>query len=212
MAKKIIRTLTVYPNPFLHVDDQGRPIAAVPYPPRSQNDIASSKRFIGMTMHHEIVETAPDGSAQQNMQETWFEPTGEPVSFPIGPRDANVSAYIRQCIRSNELIAANEVTSKAVGEKKFVEPIEALKAWHETAKKHLKKQSHEDHGDEIHDALAEFDFFANKKKAKEALEAEEKAAKEKEAEDKKAQAEADAEAKAKAQRDAENAKKGQAGK
>lgn len=147
--------LKVLPNPFLHVDAKGRPCAIVSYEPTDQNDYMSSKRFVGMTMKHVVAFKAKPNSGQQDMQETWYEPTGEVTEL-------DDSAYYRAALRAGELIAADAFTSKIAGDKKFIEPKERLAAEHVKARLALEDLAHEDHTDEIHRSLAKFDFFANK--------------------------------------------------
>ena len=141
------RTLRVYPNPYLHVDAEGRPCAIVPYEPANGNDVAMSKRFVGMTMKHAITFTAPRDakgnipSGQQDVQSTWFEPTSdEPVELPD-------TAYYRAAIRAGELIPADEATNLTTS-KKHVEASKVLADHRDAAAKKFALEQHEHHTDE----------------------------------------------------------------
>jgi len=154
-----LRTLLVYPNPYLHIDAAGRPCAIVPYETKHRNDVHSSKRFVGMALKVAAGDKATT-SAQQDMQETSFEVLGDdPVTVEDTP-------YYAKCLRDGELIAADLKTSRRAGQMKFIEPGQALAAEKAKAQKALKDLAHEDHDDEIHAALAAHAFGPMKGSAK----------------------------------------------
>lgn len=196
-------TLKVYPNPYLHIDGKGRPTAFVPRAPEHQNDVGPTHRAIGATLQHRITFRAPRNSkgiyttGQQDTQESWFEHDDEPTIVDGDPSSI-AGAYYRRAIMSGELIVADEASAKLVG-KSWVEPSKVLGAYKAIAQKKLRDLDHQEHTDEIHEALADHAFGpmegveARRAKLKDAAaEAEKKAAEEakKTAEDAKKAAEA----------------------
>lgn len=200
------RTLRVFPNPYLHVDAEGRPVAVVPVEPTNQNDVGGG--YVGATLKFVKTFIAPKSNhpnvrmPQQDMQETWFEFDDEPVTVPD-------TIYYRRAIMSGELISADEKTSRTMCRPKHVEPSVVLGASKERARKALKDLAHEEHTDEIHAKLGEH-LFGPMEGAKERRDAAAKAAKDAEekakAEAEKAKADADAAAK-KAKADSDAAEK-----
>ena len=138
------RTLRVYPNPYLHIDADGRPVAALPIEPAHNND--TGHRRVGMVLKHALISKADRLSPQQDMQETWFEPADElPVTVPE-------TAYYQAAIRDGSVIPADEATSRA-SSKPHVDPAIALAKQRDLAVERLKDQAHEHHDDRMVAAL-----------------------------------------------------------
>lgn len=143
------RTLSVYANPYSHVDEQGRPQGALPWDPQGHNP---GRGWVGA--HLEAVQTkaatsvvikgvAYETEAAEHARTLVFD--HEPTTLPETP-------YYLAALRRGELFAADEATAKMAG-LKFVDPETALAAAKADAITRWKQQAHEYHGGDIPEAL-----------------------------------------------------------
>lgn len=111
------RTLSVVANPWLHIDVQGRPCAACPMdvPP-------GRKAFVGARVSPELTKILKKGNplaGQDHVQDTVWE-------FDLSPQTVPDTPYYRHCLRTGEILPADEKAAQAAGHAKFVKPDVAL--------------------------------------------------------------------------------------
>lgn len=103
------RHLRVYPNPYKHVDEQGRPNFAVACEPVG-NGVTSfdDRSWIGATLTATPVAVFAPGDARSSIHDhAW--------TFSDDPVVVTASDYHKRAIRAGELIAADETTAKDAG-------------------------------------------------------------------------------------------------
>lgn len=149
-----IRKINVWPNPFGHVDAEGRPCGLLPVEPvGSVSNPSDSLRFVGAQLRAKVLVKAPPGSRQQSVQDTTVEYADEPTAL-------HLTDYYRDALRRREIIPADEATAK-LAKVPFLEPAKffvtarAEKLTHQ--KDVLLHDDHED-DDEIHTPLESFHF------------------------------------------------------
>jgi septal ring factor EnvC (AmiA/AmiB activator) len=161
----------VHPNPYHHIDHEGRPSAICPWDPVDHNP---DRGFVGARIGHVVLEQYEPGDARGEMlQANHVVYDDEPVRLPA-------SAYYLNAIRRGELIAADFATAKMANtnaiEDNFVEPSAALEAAKDAALGQLKILAHEEHDDDFTKPLLAHSFgpmkdaIERRKKAKEAIE------------------------------------------
>jgi hypothetical protein len=119
--------ISVVPNPYLHLDDEGNPSHVVAVDP----SVNSNRAFVGATLSNaQVVDRVKVGELLSARQYNTWEFTKEPVQLMLTP-------YYLACIKNGELIPADEATAKVSGKK--LEPIgdvltlasyEAAKDWY----------------------------------------------------------------------------------
>jgi hypothetical protein len=118
-------TVRVYPNPYVHLDHEGRPAGACPADPAHQPD---RRAWVGATLDREKTvmtdEPAP-GERRSPTQVTVFAFRAEVVELPDTP-------YYLDRIRDGELFAADARTASMVGIP-FVDPAALLRRARERA-------------------------------------------------------------------------------
>lgn len=149
---KILRTLRVYPNPYHHLDHEGRPCGVLPWEPEGDGVTTfDSRRFVGATLQAVITKKFPKGDARQTEQDTTFIFSDEAVQV-------NDTPYYRRAIKSGEIFAADADTARRAAVP-FMEPTLALTNAKAGALHHLKNiHVHEDHDEETHAALIDHSF------------------------------------------------------
>lgn len=133
MATKKLRTLAVYANPYLHLDADGLPQAALPWDPIGHNP---GRGWVGAELKAETGPAYEPGDPRQPDHRIWFEFSDEPQVLPDTP-------YYRMAIARGELVIADKATADACGVS-FVDPATALAKHKANALAHRKAH----HGDE----------------------------------------------------------------
>lgn len=123
MNATTLALLLVWPNPFHTLDHEGRPNSVLPIEPTGDGRTTFDPRaFVGARLNANITQRALEGTAQQNMQRTWFEYEDVPTKVPN-------TAYYRHAIARGEIFAADEETAAKAGiVDTFVEADELLEA------------------------------------------------------------------------------------
>lgn len=107
------KTLRVLPNPYLHLDHEGRPSSAVPVDPGHN----PGRAWVGAHLCVTVLTKDKQGFATD--QDTWFEfDLAEPAEVPN-------THYYAHAVRHGQLIAADEATARTVG-RKFADPATTL--------------------------------------------------------------------------------------
>lgn len=146
-----LKTLKVYPNPFSHIDHEGRPAGVVAMEPIGDGvTVFDDRRFVGATLKAKITKKAPLGSAQQNEQDTFF-------VFADEPSVVHMTPYYVRAIKNGLLIPADEDSARKANVK-FADPAQTLYAAREGAAAHLKLMAHEEHDSDFCDTLLKFVF------------------------------------------------------
>jgi hypothetical protein len=115
-----LKTLRVHPNPYLHLDHEGRPAGACPFDPDEHD--GSSLRYVGATrVTTETRREDPRRGITAQHDYTW-EFSKEAVVVPA-------TDYYRRAIRSGELLAADVETFVEAGgaREHFIEHPHALR-------------------------------------------------------------------------------------
>lgn len=122
------QVISVVPNPYLHLDDEGTPSHIVAVDP----SVNPNRAFVGATLSNaQVVDKLKVGELLSARQYNTWEFSKEPVQLMLTP-------YYLSCLKNGELIPADESTAKISGRK--LEPIEdvltlasyaAAKDWHD---------------------------------------------------------------------------------
>lgn len=117
------RILNVVPNPWIHIDHQGRPAGACP-----MDTAPGSKAFVGARVSHTKTQILSKGirGIQDSVQDTVWE-------FDLAPQPVPDTPYYRTRLRCGEVLPADEAASRAAGHSEFLPPDKALTAARERA-------------------------------------------------------------------------------
>jgi hypothetical protein len=139
-------TLRVYPNPYVHLDHEGRPAGACPVDPAHQPD---RRAWVGASLDREktvITDEPQAGERRSPTQVTVF-------AFACEVQELPASAYYLDRLRDGELIAADAATARMAGVA-FIPPRTALACARERAELAWRAL----YGDEPAPGLADFAF------------------------------------------------------
>ena len=99
--------ISVVPNPYLHLDDEGNPSHVVAVDPSAN----PNRAFVGATLAGaQVIDKLKVGELLSPRQYNQWEFTKEPVQLMLTP-------YYLECLKNNELIPADDATAKACGKK-----------------------------------------------------------------------------------------------
>jgi hypothetical protein len=116
------KPLMVMPNPFASPLVEGRPAAIAAYDPGALPN-GALPRYIGASIHREVVEHRAKGSNRKDRRATV-------MLFDMAEQPVPDTAYHRALVRSGELLSKDASTLKRCGAKPGALYVEdALKAW-----------------------------------------------------------------------------------